>query len=298
MDFTVDQKHDGVLLRSYLKGTCGISSRLLIQLKKKPNGILVNGQPVTVRYILRVGDLVSVGDRDTVPQDAFPPVELHFAILYEDEHLLVVDKPPYMPTHPSAGHNGDTLANGLTWLFQQRGEPFVFRPVSRLDRNTSGILTLAKTQYAAAKLCEDMKQHRIQKTYLAITRGIPEELAGRLETGTRRQKDFFVLREVCSLREKDAQLTVTDYTVRGIYAEKYALVELHPRTGRTHQIRVHMASIGCPIVGDDLYGTPSPLIGRHALHATCVELRHPITGEPMRFESPLPQDMETLLTNL
>ena len=295
MDFIVDQKHDGVLLRSYLKGTCGISSRLLIQLKKRSDGILVNGTRVTVRYVLHAGDCVTVGDHDAVSQDAFPPVELKFSILYEDEHLLVVDKPPYMPTHPSAGHNGDTLANGLTWLFQQRGEPFVFRPVSRLDRNTSGILTLAKTRYAAAKLCEDMKQHRIQKTYLAVTKGVPSPTEGTLDTGTRRQKDFFVLREVCSVEDCGAQRTVTDYKVLQKVSEEYALVELHPRTGRTHQIRVHMASLGCPIVGDDLYGEISPLIGRHALHATSVSFSHPITGELVCFHSPLPADIRSLL---
>lgn len=298
MDFLVDQKHDGVLLRSYLKGTCGISSRLLIQLKKRSDGILVNGNRVTVRYVLHAGDLVTVGDHDAIPQEAFPPVELEFSILYEDEHLLVVDKPPYMPTHPSAGHNGDTLANGLTWLFRQRGEPFVFRPVSRLDRNTSGILTLAKTQYAAAKLCEDMKLHRIHKTYLAVTKGVPDPTEGRLETGTRRQKEFFVLREVCPVEEPGAQLTITDYRVLQTVSDAYALVELYPRTGRTHQIRVHMASIGCSIVGDDLYGEVTPLIRRHALHATRVELNHPITGEAMQFESPLPEDIRTLLVNL
>ena len=287
MDFIVEQKHEG-----------GVSSRLLTQLKKREDGILVNGNRVTVRHILHTGDVVSVGEQDLLPQDAFPPVELAFSILYEDEHLLIVDKPPYMPTHPSAGHNGDTLANGLTWLFLQRGEPFVFRPVSRLDRNTSGIITLAKTRYAAAKLCEDMKQHRIRKTYLAITKGVPTPAEAVLETGTRRQKEFFVLREVCDAHAEGAQLTVTEYRVLETFSDAYALVELHPRTGRTHQIRVHMASIGCPLISDDLYGEMDPRIDRHALHATRVELFHPITGENLCFRSELPLDMASLLAIL
>lgn len=293
MEFLVDKKHDGVLLRSYLKGTCGVSSRLLTQLKKRPEGITVNGTHVTVRYILREGDLLRIGSDDIVSQDAFPAVELPFTILYEDNDLLIVDKPANMPTHPSAGHNGDTLANGLTFLFAQRGEPFVFRPVSRLDRNTSGIITLAKNQYAAGVLCKAMKAHQIKKTYLAITEGFPPSESGRVETGTRRRDDFFVLREVCDIDAPGASLTVTDYTLLQ-QNETHALLELHPLTGRTHQIRVHLAHLGCPILGDDLYGRESTLIPRHALHACRVELCHPTTGQQMVFESPLPEDMKKL----
>ncbi len=293
MDFLVDQKHDGVLLRSYLKGTCGVSARLLTQLKKRPDGILVNGQHVTVRCLLRAGDKVTIAEHDTVAQDVFPPVSLKFSILYEDDDLLVVDKPPFMPTHPSAGHNGDTLANGLTYLYAQRGEPFVFRPVSRLDRNTSGIITLAKNQYAAAKLCKAMKEHRIHKTYLAVTDGVPPCDSGRIETGTRRMRDMYVMREVCDLSESDAMLTVTDYRVLEIFGG-HALLELHPLTGRTHQIRLHLSYLGCPITGDEIYGTGSVLIGRHALHATRVELAHPATGDLLCFSSPLPEDIADL----
>ena len=151
MEFTVDEAHDGVLLRSYLKGTCGVSARLLTQLKKRENGISVNGAHATVRYRLAAGDVVSLSLADERAQDAFLPIPLPVRILYEDEALLVVDKPAGMPTHPSAGHDGDTLANALADFFAKRGEPFVFRPVSRLDRDTSGVLTLAKTRYAAGK---------------------------------------------------------------------------------------------------------------------------------------------------
>jgi len=293
MDFLVDQKHDGVLLRSYLKGTCGVSARLLTQLKKRPDGILVNGNHVTVRYLLHAGDRVSIAEQDAVPQDAFPAVPLDFTILYEDDDLLVIDKPPYMPTHPSAGHDGDTLANGLTYLFAKRGEPFVFRPVSRLDRNTSGIITLAKNQYAAAKLCSAMKAHEIRKTYIAVTDGVPASDHGRIETGTRRMRDMYVMREVCAIDDEGAMLTVTDYRVTDVF-DGHAVLRLHPLTGRTHQIRLHLAHIGCPITGDEIYGNGSPLIGRHALHATQVELSHPVTKQPLCFVSPLPKDMAEL----
>ena len=293
MEFLVEQKHDGVLLRSYLKGTCGVSSRLLTQLKKRPDGIMVNGSHVTVRYILHAGDRVTIAEWDAVSQDAFPAVELAFEILYEDDDLLVVDKPPYMPTHPSAGHDGDTLANGLTYLYAKRGEPFVFRPVSRLDRNTSGIITLAKNQYAAAVLCQAMKAHQISKTYLAVTDGVPCEMTGRIETGTRRMREMCVMREVCDLDAPDAMYTLTDYRVLSSNGG-HALLELYPKTGRTHQIRLHLSHIGCPIAGDEIYGTGNPWIGRHALHATKVELAHPKTGGHLCFVSPLPQDIVEL----
>ena len=293
MEFLVDDAHDGVLLRSYLKGTCGVSSRLLIQLKKREDGITVNGEHATVRRKLRAGDHVAIAEKDVVSQEAFSPSALPFSILYEDDSLLIVDKPPDMPTHPSAGHDGDTLANALTWQFAERGEPFVFRPISRLDRNTSGILTLAKDQYAAALLCKEMQAHRIRKTYLAFTEGLPPAEAGRIETGTRRREDFFVLREVCPVDAPGAALTVTDYRVLETFGNR-ALLEVHPLTGRTHQIRVHLAHLGCPIMGDDLYGTTSTLIDRQALHAARLELTHPLTGEPMCFHSPLPPDMAVL----
>lgn len=293
MEFLVDEAHDGVLLRSYLKGTCGVSSRLLIQLKKRTDGITVNGEHATVRRRLFAGDRVAIAERDEVSQDAFTPADLPFSVLYEDDALFIVDKPPHMPTHPSAGHDGDTLANALTWYFARRGEPFVFRPVSRLDRDTSGILTLAKNQYVASRLCEAMQAHQIRKTYFAFTDGLPPEEAGRIETGTRRREDFFVLREVCPVDAPGAALTVTEYRVRETYGT-HALLELHPLTGRTHQIRVHLAHLGCPILGDGLYGGSSALIDRQALHAARLELSHPLTGERLCFSSPLPPDLASL----
>lgn len=295
MEFTVDEAHDGVLLRSYLKGTCGVSARLLTQLKKRENGISVNGAHATVRYRLAAGDVVSLSLADERAQDAFLPTPLPVRILYEDEALLVVDKPAGMPTHPSAGHDGDTLANALADFFAKRGEPFVFRPVSRLDRDTSGVLTLAKTRYAAGKLCEQMQAHRIRKTYFALTDGLPPASAGRVRTGTRRREEFFVLREVCPEDAPGALLTVTDYRVAETLGNGVALLELHPLTGRTHQIRVHLAHLGCPILGDGLYGSPSPYLARQALHASSVELVHPLTGEKLRLISPFPPDFAEAL---
>lgn len=296
MQFRVGQKHDGVLLRSYLKGTLGVSTRLLTRLKNHPQGILVNGEHVTVRRILRAGDVLEIAERDEAPQNVFRPEPLPFGILYEDEYLLIVDKPPRMPTHPSNGHDGDTLANALAYHFGTRGEPFVFRPVSRLDRNTSGILTLAKDQYTASMLCEAMKRHEIRKTYLALTKGCPMGTQGRIETGIRRITPGIVLREVCPMNAPGAEEAITEYCVLE-RAGDLALLKLHPLTGRTHQLRVQLASIGCPIVGDGLYGTDEPELNRHALHAVRLELKHPHTGEAMTVESPFPPDLQSYFDN-
>lgn len=294
MRFQVDEQHDGVLLRSYLKGTLRVSTRLLTRLKNHPEGIKVNGEHVTVRRLLRAGDTVEIAEWDDTAQGVFRPEPLSFGILYEDEHLLIVDKPPRMPTHPSNRHDGDTLANALAYHYGTRGIPFVFRPVSRLDRNTSGILTLAKDQYTASMLCEQMKRREMHKTYLAIVHGQLPEHEGRIETGIRRITPGIVLRETCDVDAEGAELAVTEYRVLR-ENEAYSFVELHALTGRTHQLRVQLASLGCSIVGDGLYGTDEPCLERHALHATALELTHPYTNERMHIVSPLPEDLNEYL---
>ena len=297
MHFVVDEKHDGVLLRSYLKGTLGVSSRLLARLKAHPQGILLNGEHVTVRRILTAGDVLEIAGQDEITQDNFAPEPLPFGILYEDEHLLIVNKPPRMPTHPSNGHDGDTLANALAYHYASLGKPFVFRPVSRLDRNTSGILTLAKDQYTASILCKAMKNHAFHKTYLAIIHGHLPQSEGRIETGIRRITPGIVLREVCDLSADGAERAVTDYRVLKEFAS-HSFVELSPLTGRTHQLRVQLASLGCPIVGDGLYHTDDPTLNRHALHACRLEFPHPYREEPLRIECPLPDDLKAFLEKL
>lgn len=294
MKFIIDEKHDGVLLRSYLKGTCRVSTRFLTRLKAREDGILVNGERVTVRYRLAAGDILEIAESDELPQDFFNPERLDFRILYEDADILLVSKPPYMPTHPSNGHNGDTLANALAWHYREIGEAFVFRPVSRLDRNTSGIVTIAKNQYAASILCKAMKEHQFQKTYYAVTEGIPQNPDGVIEGFLHRRTPGIVIREICGQNAEGAEYAKTVYRVLD-RTDTHALLELEPLTGRTHQIRVHLASIGCPIVGDGLYGKDSELIGRQALHAARLQLTHPITGHTMQIEDPAPDDFMNLL---
>ena len=295
MQRTVTEKHDGVLLRSFLKGTCGISSRLLTRLKQTPDGIRVNGEPVTVRRILHTGDIITLADEDTLPQDVFRPEPLPVSVLYEDGDLLLVDKPPFMPTHPSNGHDGDTLANALAYRFAERNEPFVFRPVNRLDRNTSGVLMIAKRQWAASALGKEMKEHRMRKTYLAVADGILPSPEGRLDGWIRRKTPGIVLREPCSEDAPGAESVRTSYrTLASNEDENRSLILLRPETGRTHQLRVQLASKGCPITGDGLYGTDSPFIPRQALHAWRLEWIHPVTGQTAVTAAPVPDDFQSL----
>ncbi len=289
MEITVDEKYDGTVLRSYLKATLGLSVKMISCLKNDERGIVVNGQRVTVRYVLRTGDVLSLSDRDREFGHAIPamfPVD----ILYEDDDVLLVNKPPNMPTHPSHGHLDDTLANALMYHYKEKGIPFVFRPVSRLDRNTSGVVLVAKNKIASARLDEAMRQRRIEKTYLALLSGkiLPE--SGRIEGYICRTDRSIITRRVCSLEEEGAAYALTEYeTVMG--NERATLVRAQPRTGRTHQLRVHFASLSCPLVGDDLYGEASEQIGRQALHAACVSFPHPSDGRSVTVTAPLPSDM-------
>ena len=170
MDFLIDAEHHGKTVRSYIQHTLSISSRMLTVLKQTENGITVNGEHVTVRRILNEGDVLGLAIDDT-PERAshnVPPADIPLDVLYEDDHIIVMNKPPHMPTHPSHNHHDDTLANALAFRYAKTGVPFVFRPMGRLDRNTSGVVLAAKDKVASGKLTEAIKAGEVHKTYLAI----------------------------------------------------------------------------------------------------------------------------------
>ena len=299
MEYIITTEYSGKPLRDYLRYRLRISAHLLARLKRDEQGLMVNGKRVTVRYILQEGDVVSVcdfPDEDGAPIEA---VELNVDIIYEDEYMLVANKPPFMPTHPSHDHHYDTLANALAWRYRDSTVPFVFRPISRLDRNTSGLVTVAKTKYAASRLSALMASGGFSKTYTAILDGVPAQAEGRIHTGMRRTAESIIVRETCPVGTPDSEEAITDYKVTEVSPDgKYCRITVAPITGRTHQIRVHMASLGTPVLGDELYGTPSPLIPRHALHATALEFVHPIAGQPVKLISALPEDMASLYQGL
>ncbi len=293
MDFLIQKEHHGQMLRHFLQKELRLSTKMMKHIKFCEDGILVNGTRVTVRYLLREGDLLSLAleDRETAP---IKPVDLPLEILYEDDDLVIPAKPADMPTHPSHDHYEDTVANALAYRYARNGEPFVFRPVNRLDRNTSGLLVIARNRPSAGRLAEQMRSGEIRKTYLAVLDGEWESDSGVIDACLHRTAKSIIVREVCSPDAPDADTARTEYRVlaRGC---GHTLVEAHPITGRTHQIRVHFAYLGHPITGDDLYGSTSSEIMRHALHAYSITLLHPTSGESMTATAPIPPDFARLL---
>lgn len=298
MDFIIDHAHDGKTVRSYISHTLSISSRMLTVLKQTENGITVNGKHVTVRCILHQGDLLSLAIDDTPARAShnIPPADIPLEVIYEDAHIIAMNKPAHMPTHPSHNHHDDTLANALAYRYAQQGIPFVFRPMGRLDRNTSGIVLAAKDKIASGMLTDALQNKEIQKTYLAIVTGeLPVD--GTLQTidcGIRRQNDSVIMRTTCPDSTEPSEVSVTDYEVLDA-CDGLSLVRVRPRTGRTHQIRVHFAYIGHALLGDDLYGTPDSRIDRHALHALSLEFPLPFSDRRMLLRAPVAADMQTLI---
>ncbi len=291
MEIKITRELDGTTVFDILRRRMHISTGTLTLLKNSPTGITVNGTRVTVRYKLTDGDILQLdtSDKPETGTSAIIPKNLPLVIVFEDDDIIVADKPAGMPTHPTHGHLDDTLANALAYRAQKRGEVFVFRPANRLDRNTSGLVLLAKNRFAASRLFEDMKAGKIKKTYTAITRGIPTTAAGRIDAPIARADKGILMRTV----REDGSPSVTDYRVMRCSRDgALALVALAPQTGRTHQIRVHMAHIGTPLLGDFLYGEECPeIISRHALHAARIEFMHPTSGRLLRMSAPMPADM-------
>ena len=297
MDILIGPAEAGKTIRAYLSGDLGYSSNLLKRLKFSENGIRIDGGWVTVRHVLREGEVLSLAVEDR-PEDVSPyliPAELPLGILYEDDWITAVNKPPDMPAHPSQGHHLDTAANALAYRYRDR--VYVFRPVNRLDRDTSGCMLTSNTKDASYKMYAAMTEGRIAKRYLAVLDGIPAERAGEIRSYMRRKPDSVIEREECSPDADGAKLAVTRYRVLA-ESDGRSLVLCSPLTGRTHQLRVQFAGIGCPITGDSLYGTASPLIPRHALHSWQTTFPHPMTGEEMTVTAPLPADMTALLVSL
>ena len=278
---TAAQKVD-VLLRRELR----CSAAVVRTAKKYPDGILLDGVHVNTNERAEPGQTLSIliSDRaDGGLEPAEGPVEL----VYEDADLLVVNKAPGVAVHPSPGHYADTLGNFLTFHYKKKGIPFVFRPANRLDRGTSGLMVVARHAHAQELLKGQLHSGAFRREYLAVCRGVPEPGEGVIDAPIGRAEGSVLLRQV----RPDGARAVTRYAVLSTNGV-HSLVRLELETGRTHQIRVHMAWLGHPLVGDFLYGVEDKTrIGRTALHSWRLVLNHPLTGERLERTAPLPKDM-------
>ncbi len=288
LSFSVTEDYNGRKVLHFLRGSAGLSTKLIRRLKTIDNGILLNGQHTRTIDLLHTGDTLTVNlpeDRNMVSAEGFDPDALE--ILYEDDDLIAVNKPADLAIHPSHNHQGDTLANLLAAHLAKEGKQAVFRAVGRLDKGTSGIVVCALNAYAAARL-----QARIDKTYYAIPSGRYEG-SGTIDTPIYRPDPIKTIRTV----DPRGDHAVTHWTALAT-GETASLVEVKLETGRTHQIRVHFASLGTPLVGDYLYGTPIPEMQHQALHCGKATFLHPYTGEKICLEAPFPADFVALSERL
>ena len=292
LDYVITEEHNGMLLRTYLRRVLNISAGELTSLKEKNDGIMVNHSRVTVRYVLRTDDILSLNRSDTESSNGVVPIELPLDVIYEDDDMIAVNKPPNMPTHPSHEHQNDTLANALSYYFMNKGVPFVFRAVNRLDRDTSGIVLVAKNKSAAFLLSKEFSSFRVEKKYVAIANGhTPESFI--VEANMKRQTESKMKRIVCS--DDEGQYSKTEFQLLS-FDNGISTLMVTPKTGRTHQIRLHLSYSGHPIIGDTLYGDEngSELINRQALHAYSLTLNRISDGKEVTIKAALPSDMQNI----
>lgn len=264
--------------------------RIMVQLKQHPSSVSVNGRPVLLKTPLFIGDTLIISIMETKDSSDIVPVEMPLAIVFEDEDMIVIDKPARLPVHPSIRHYEDTLANGLMFYYKNASSPFVFRCINRLDRDTSGLTLIAKNPFSSAMLQRQVKDKSMKKTYLAIAEGELDAF-GTIDAPIGRTSDSVILRQIDTA---NGQRAVTHYTCLQ-QKNGFSLASIELETGRTHQIRVHMSSIGHPLLGDFLYHPENGQMTRQALHSHRLTFSHPVTGEALSFVSPLPEDMKALL---
>ncbi|WP_270169622.1 RluA family pseudouridine synthase [Paenibacillus sp. SYP-B4298] len=297
LKLTIAPQDEGMLVRTVLERRLGVSRKLMSRLKLTEQGITLNGQRVYTSVKVKAGDELAIRMEKETSDDILPePMELD--ILYEDADLLLVNKPAGVIVHPTHGHYTGTLANGVVHYWQQRGEQVRFRPIHRLDQDTSGVVAIAKNPYVHQQLSEQMQQGKMDKEYYAFVYHLPSPSSGTVNEPIDRDPERPHIRIVT----ESGYPSITHYETITSYGNgAAALVKLKLETGRTHQIRVHMQHLGCPLIGDEMYGLidmdeswmkeAEQAAGRQALHARLLAFTHPATGERMTITAPLPVDL-------
>lgn len=290
IDYIIDEDSAGLRVEQFLRRK-RYSGQNLSEIKRMPKSILVNGVHYYMRQELSTGDHLQVRICETQNSEKIPPTKLPLDIVYEDEDLLVLNKPAGMPIHPSLNNYTNSIANALAYYFQSQGKPFIFRCCNRLDRDTSGLTIVSKHLVSGSILSDMTKYREVHREYLAIVRGSVTPSEGTIQAPLGRKEGTIIERTVDWEHGEDA---VTHYKVVK-EANGHSLVSLRLETGRTHQIRIHMKYLGYPLIGDYLYNPDMEYMTRQALHSHHMEFTHPITGEHMSFTAPLPEDMARVM---
>ncbi len=280
--YNVISEDSGRKIKDILRQKLLISASVITQLKKTSDGILCNGERVFAVHKVSLGDEIVINLTDKASPN-IEPTYIPIDIVYEDEDVLVINKPRSMPTHPSQNHHSDSLANAVMGYYMD--SPMTFRVITRLDKDTSGIVIIAKNKISAAILTKQMINKQIEKEYVALCHGKPSSSCGVIDAPIARKDGSAILREINPLGKE----AVTLYEVIEQKEDKF-LVRLFPKTGRTHQLRVHMAHMGTPICGDGLYGFAES-DNTTKLHCRRIKLRDPMTNNTMEFTAPIPEDM-------
>lgn len=281
LNFTVPDQCDNMDANTFLRKHCKISARMITRLKREENGICNNGKLLKTIDFLRAGDIVTLN----LPNDKneIVPIEGAINILYEDNHIIALDKPAQMPVHPTKVHQLDTLANRVVYYAKEKGENYSIRIINRLDRDTTGVVIIAKDRFTANSL-----QKTMIKTYEAVCCGVIE-CNGTIDAPIKIKGGHTIERTV----RPDGDRAITHYfPIKN--NGKYTLLEITLETGRTHQIRCHFSYIGHPLAGDDMYGGIIDDIARQALHCCKIEFIHPITKKNIVIESPLPPEIKNI----
>lgn len=290
IDYIIDEDSAGLRVEQFLRRK-RYSGQNLSEIKRMPKSILVNEVHYYMRQELSKGDHLQVRICETKNSEKIPPTNLPLNIIYEDEDLLVLNKPAGMPIHPSLNNYTNSMANALAYYFQSQGKPFIFRCCNRLDRDTSGLTIVSKHLVSGSILSDMTKYREVHREYLAIARGSVTPSEGTIQAPLGRKEGTIIERTVDWEHGEDA---VTHYKVVK-EANGHSLVSLRLETGRTHQIRIHMKYLGYPLIGDYLYNPDMEYMTRQALHSHHMEFTHPITGEHMSFTAPLPEDMARVM---
>jgi 23S rRNA pseudouridine1911/1915/1917 synthase len=289
-EYFIPEEYNKKTIDFFLRQT-GYSRRLIIDLKETDDGILRNSEPAFTNVKLNTGDKLTIHLPVEEPSEHISPVPLPFPVIYEDDHIIAVNKPADMPIHPSVNNHENTLANAAAFYFKNQGIPFVFRCVNRLDRDTTGLVLLAKHQLSGCILSEAVKAREIHREYISICQGAITE-PGTVNLPIGRLPGSAIMRCVDMEQGEHA---VTHY--RPIATENnLTLLRIHLETGRTHQIRIHMGAIGHPLPGDYLYNPDYTWIKRQPLHSASLTFHHPISGIKMHLEVPVPEDMRKLFS--